>query len=112
MKAVSYRLDEDIIALVKSLAVRGFGSSSADVVRKAVCFMAASDPGAVAKAWVDWIASIPEPQAVPAVVVIGVEPEPAATVIPEKTCTICECPLDGESDSFCDLHTPDSRDSF
>lgn len=108
MKAVSYRLNEDVIALINTLKIRGFGTSSADVVRKAVCFMAASDPGDVAKEWVGWLdrmneAAVPEP-----VVVQIVEPQP----IPTPGCVECGAPFAKGNDRFCDAHVPSLDDAF
>ena len=100
MKAVSYRLDESVIAIVDTMKIRGFGVSSTDVVRKAIVYAAGAKPGELAEAWVEWLAK-------ETVVEQEVKQEPAA---PEPACEVCGDALASGNTRFCAAHRPAIED--
>ena len=100
MKAVSYRLDENVIAIVDTMKIRGFGVSSTDVVRKAIVYAARAKPGELAEAWVEWLAKEP-------VVEPAAKQEPAA---PEPACEVCGDAFASGNTRYCAAHRPAIED--
>lgn len=100
MKAVSYRLDDGVIAIVDTMKIRGFGVSSTDVVRKAIVYAAGAKPGELAEAWVEWLEkeSFVEHEA---------KQEPAA---PVPACEICGAAFASGNTRFCAEHKPTIED--
>ena len=113
MKTVSYRIESDILALIDTWKVRGFGNSATDVVRRAVVVAAGSKPGEWAEAWAEW--RKPDIVVAPVVVEEKVVTEEMAEVIEEPAAPIPQCEECGDAfapgnDRFCELHVP--VDSF
>lgn len=108
MKTVSYRMDESVLALVDTLKIRGFGTSATDVVKKAIVFAATAKPGAIAEAWVAWLAEAAKEDVVPIVAVP--EHEPAVVLTPEPACEVCGDAFAAGNTRFCAAHVPAIED--
>ena len=103
MKAVSYRLDDDVLTLIDALRAGGFGNSATDVVRRAVVYASRVKPGEWADAWAEWLDSASERAPVAAVV--------AVTAVPtEPACEICGEPMAQGNSRFCEAHIPPMED--
>ena len=102
MKAVSYRLDDDVLTLIDALRASGFGNSATDVVRRAVVYASHAKPGEWADAWAEWLDSASERAPVAAVV--------AVTAVPVEGCEECGEPKAAGNSRFCEAHVPPFED--